>query len=227
MPVFSQVPLAEQQFYGGTSGGTATAQTITCTPGPGAYAAGQKYRYKVGSGLGSTGSTATAHTLNVNGLGAKNLVNNEDATNPTLGTWIAGATVEVMYDGANFVILNDPGGLLSWTPTVTGTASMTISALTVNEARYRKFGKTITIWIDITFTTGGTASTGVLFTVPVNKSGHASTALVPVFLTDTTSFLGYSTLTGTTTCTNAKLDGSNWGLGASRYVRGSFSYVSV
>ena len=50
MPVFNPNPLSEQQFYGETSGGTATAQTITCTPAPGAYAAGQKFRFKVGTG---------------------------------------------------------------------------------------------------------------------------------------------------------------------------------
>lgn len=170
MPVFSQVPLAEQQFYGGTSGGTATAQTITCTPGPGAYAAGQKFRFKVGSGLGSTGSTATAHTLNVNGLGAKNLVNNEDATNPTLGSWVAGAVVEVMYDGTNFVIINDPGGWQDNTPTLTPAAG-TVSSLVILRSQYRKQGKNMLYSGVANFNT--TSVSSIKVSLPVNSSPSA------------------------------------------------------
>jgi hypothetical protein len=151
----------------GTTGGTATAQTASAAPAITAYKAGQKFRMKIGSGLGSTGGVATAHTLNVNSLGAKNFVNNEDATNPTLGTWVAGAIMEVVYDGTNFVITNNPGGWLSYTPTVNGTGSMTISSLSVIQALYRKIGRIIHLQYSLNFTTGGTASAGITVSLPV------------------------------------------------------------
>jgi hypothetical protein len=135
----------------GTTGGTATAQTVTASPSIGAYKAGQKFRMKVGAGLGSTGSSATAHTLNINSLGAKNIVNNEDSTNPTLGTWIAGAILEVVYDGTNFIITNDPGGWLSYTPTFSVSAGGT-SGETIQFALYRKQAKTVYLQLYYTWT---------------------------------------------------------------------------
>jgi hypothetical protein len=51
------------------SGGTANAQTLTYSVVPGAYVAGDTYSFIVGGGLTNTGAT----TLNVNGLGAKNI----------------------------------------------------------------------------------------------------------------------------------------------------------
>jgi len=149
----------------GTTGGTATAQTASASPAITAYKAGQKFRMKIGSGLGSTGSTATAHTLNVNSLGAKNLVNNEDATNPTLGTWVAGAIMEVVYDGTNFVITNDPGGWITCSVTFTvpaGTATPTTEVY-----HMRKRGRVVSLRYYIVWTQSVASITYVLFSHPV------------------------------------------------------------
>lgn len=153
----------------GTTGGTATAQTATATPAITAYKAGQKFRMKIGSGLGSTGSTATAHTLNVNSLGAKNIVNNEDSTNPTLGTWVAGAIMEVVYDGTNFVITNEPTGWQAWTPTVTPSAGTASSVVT--NARFRKNGKRVEITFDLSWTQSVASALYVRISMPVNIDG--------------------------------------------------------
>lgn len=152
----------------GTTGGTATAQTATATPAITAYKAGQKFRMQIGSGLGSTGSTATAHTININSIGAKNIVNNEDSTNPTLGTWVAGALIELVYDGTNFRITNDPGGWLTYTPTITVTSG-SINSINVTEARYRKLGKNIKLYLYVA--AFNTVSAGQInISVPVNSS---------------------------------------------------------
>lgn len=151
----------------GTTGGTATAQTVTASPAITAYKAGQKFRMKIGAGLGSTGSTATAHTLNVNSVGAKNLVNNEDGTNPTLGTWVAGAIMEVIYDGTNFVITNDPGGWLTYTPSLASTSGGSIASTTLFVSRYRKRGKMVTLSVYHTFTTTSVGAT-ITVSTPVN-----------------------------------------------------------
>lgn len=153
----------------GTTGGTATAQTATATPAITAYKAGQKFRMQIGSGLGSTGSVATAHTININSIGAKNIVNNQDSTNPTLGTWIAGALMELIYDGTNFRITNDPGGWLTYTPTITPSAG-TATGLTIAHARFRKHGKIIFLQTNVAWTQSGAAPAAVDITLPVNHN---------------------------------------------------------
>lgn len=213
----------------GTTGGTATAQTATATPAITAYKAGQKFRMKIGASLGSTGSTATAHTLNVNSLGAKNIVNNEDGTNPTIGTWVAGAIMEVIYDGTNFVIDNDPGGWLAYTPTVTGTVSMTISGLTISHAQYRKRGKVIHLQYAMNFTTGGTASTGIIVTFPVNcvYSGVGVVSMGASY--DVAWSVGHIAFNSASDLVHYKdiTSNANWNLAAGKYISGYFTYKSV
>jgi len=153
----------------GTTGGTATAQTATATPAITAYKAGQKFRMQIGSGLGSTGSTATAHTININSIGAKNIVNNEDSTNPTLGTWVAGALMELVYDGTNFRITNDPGGWLTYTPTLTVSAGSASSIVTLGQ--YRKIGLNVIVKASANWTQNTAAAGYVQMTVPINTNG--------------------------------------------------------
>jgi hypothetical protein len=213
----------------GTTGGTATAQTANSAPAITAYKAGQKFRMKIGAGLGSTGSTATAHTLQMNGIaGPKNIINNEDGTNPTLGTWVAGAILEVVYDGTNFIIINDPGGWLSWTPTVTGTGSMSISGLTIDHAVYRKRGKMVSVQYNMNMTTGGTASTGINMTLPVNST-HTGTGTVVVMASYDISWRAALVQLNSTGVTQYQEISStvNWGLGAGKYISGNFSYRGV
>jgi len=211
----------------GTTGGTATAQTASATPAITAYKAGQKFRMKIGGGLGSTGSTATAHTLNINSVGAKNIVN-QDGTNPTIGTWVAAAIVECVYDGTNLVITNNPNGVLSYTPTVTGLGGLTITNLIVGEARYIKNNKTVTLWIDVNFTTGGVANPNIDVTLPISSTGHSATQVLPVLNFDVpTTIVGYSQPLGSTLRVVRDLNAANWTLGAGRYIRAGISYVSV
>lgn len=153
----------------GTTGGTATAQTASAAPAITAYKAGQKFRMKIGTSLGSTGSTATAHTLQLNGIsGPKNIVN-QDGTNPTLGTWVADAIMEVVYDGTNFIIVNDPGGWLNYTPTLSVAGGGT-SGEAVQFAMYRKRGKTIELQIYYTWTQTTATAAYVALTPPVNAA---------------------------------------------------------
>lgn len=158
----------------GTTAGTATAQTASATPAITAYKAGQKFRMKVGTSLGSTGSTATAHTININGVGAKNIVNNEDSTNPTIGTWIAGAIMELVYDGTNFRITNDPGGWLSYTPAF-GVPAGGTSGEVVNYALFRKQGKTVEIQVYFQWTQIVVPTPYVQLTAPVNAATNVQT----------------------------------------------------
>ncbi len=152
----------------GTTGGTATAQTATATPAIAAYKAGQKFRMKIGSGLGSTTAAGAAHTLNVNSLGAKNLVN-QGGTNPTAGTWVAGNILEIIYDGTNFVIMNDAGGWQVWTP-VLAINTGTISNVSVATSRYRKSGQVITLIMRASWNTTSGGAYIQITGLPVNLS---------------------------------------------------------
>ena len=79
-----------------TSAGTANVQTLTYTVAPTAYVAGDCYAFIVGASLTNTGAT----TLNVNGLGAKNIWLAGNAL--VGGELTAGHVAVVRYDGTQF-----------------------------------------------------------------------------------------------------------------------------
>ena len=109
-----------------------------------------------------------------------------------------------------------------WTPTITASGSMTISGVTINKARYCIIGKTCIFTIRASFTTGGTTSTTVYFSTPAQSesSYYAYAAVVG----DTSAAAAYTFHFSTFSVGVRKADGTNWGLGASRYfvVSGSF-----
>ena len=88
--------------WGGTSGGTANAQTLTLTPAITAYAAGQRFRFVAGF------TNTAAATLNVNGVGAVSVVLSTTGGALTSNYIEVGLTYEVLHNGTNFRLLNDP-----------------------------------------------------------------------------------------------------------------------
>lgn len=161
----------------GTTAGTATAQTASATPAITSYVVGQKFRLKVGAGLSSTGSAATAHTININSLGVKNIVE-QDSVNPTIGSWVAGAIMELIYDGTNFVITNDPGGWLTYNITTSnfvGISPTVVSGINAVEvSRFRKRGKIVTWNLGVNFTLSAGGNPGIDITPPVNASANVA-----------------------------------------------------
>lgn len=152
----------------GTTAGTATAQTASATPAITAYKAGQKFRAIIGAGLSSTGISTTAHTININGVGTKFIVNNDSAgSSPTIGTWVSGAIIELVYDGTYFRIVNDPSGWQNFTPSLSGLAPNVINTVSSLRARFIKRGKVVQVimWQSFGITTGG--GTVVQFALPV------------------------------------------------------------
>ncbi|MFA6125445.1 hypothetical protein [Sphingomonas sp.] len=112
-------------LWGGTSGGSANAQTITLSPVPAAYAAGQTFRFI--AGFANTSSI----TLNVNGLGAKTLKLSSGAVNLRVGDIIAGGVYQVTYDGTNFVTTLDvsSGTIVGSATTTSSTQASTASTI--------------------------------------------------------------------------------------------------
>lgn len=159
----------------GTTGGTATAQTATTTPALTGYVAGQKFRMKIGASLGSTGAATTPHTININGLGAKNIVE-QDGANPTIGSWVAGAIMELVYDGTNFVMTNNPCGWQTYnitTSNLTGTSPVVVSAInTVEVSRFIKSNKLVTWQIGVNFALSAGGASTLNIVPPVNASAN-------------------------------------------------------
>jgi hypothetical protein len=95
-----------------TSGGAANAQTLTYGAAPAGYFQGQRFCFI--AGFTNTG----AATLNVNGIGAKNIF--MDGVGLIGGEIVAGSVVETVYDGTQFQITSSrapaafPGGFKNW-----------------------------------------------------------------------------------------------------------------
>lgn len=88
-----------QFLWGGTSGGSANAQTITLTPAITAYAAGQAFAFIAGFT-----NTTTTPTLNVNGVGA-NTIKSDTGGALVASQITAGCLYVVRYDGTNFRLM--------------------------------------------------------------------------------------------------------------------------
>jgi hypothetical protein len=88
---------AGQTLY--TAAGTANALTVTASPAPASYSTGYRVWFKAAS------ANTAAVTINVNGLGAKSLVN-FDGTAILPQAIQTGAVICAIYDGTNFLAVN-------------------------------------------------------------------------------------------------------------------------
>lgn len=86
----------------GVVGGTANAMTLTLTPGVPAYSTGLTFEART-----TLANTSTAVTLNLNGLGAK-AIKLQDNSDPAVGQIVAGAVLQLTYDGVNLIWKNAP-----------------------------------------------------------------------------------------------------------------------
>jgi hypothetical protein len=98
----SNSPTEATCLWGGTSGGTSNAQTVTLIPAPGAYYPGMVVTFLAGA------TNTGACTLNCNSLGAKNVfVANAACTG---GELLSGKAYTVVYDGTQFQLLSPVNG---------------------------------------------------------------------------------------------------------------------
>lgn len=89
--------IAQQDNNYAADAGAANAYVVTLTPAPAALNAGLIVRFKAANA--NTG----AATLNVNGLGAKNIVH-RDGSALLSGEIVTGAICEAIYDGTQFIL---------------------------------------------------------------------------------------------------------------------------
>lgn len=71
----------------------------------------------------------------------------------------------------NDKLSTEPGELggewLDWIPALRGSGSMSISAVNIQDARYKQIGKTVLMTIAAQFTVGGSLGNGIAFSLPV------------------------------------------------------------
>lgn len=100
--------IANQQinaFASGSDTGTANAYAVALSPAITSYASGLAISFIVGNT-----NTASASTLNVNGLGTKSVVL-QDGSVPYAGALLAGAEVTCVYNGTSFQLKNPTSSL--------------------------------------------------------------------------------------------------------------------
>ena len=110
-------------LWGGTSSGTATAYTITLTPAITAYATGQRFLF-----VAHTANTGAA-TLNVNGVGAKNIFLASNNSAALTGYIRASQLCEVVYDGTQFQLTQSSAEIQSIAATFLATSTGTANAV--------------------------------------------------------------------------------------------------
>jgi hypothetical protein len=148
----------------GTTGGTATVMTASATPAITAYKAGQKFRMLTGTA--STGTNVTGHSLNVNGLGAKSVKTSQGAIDPTIGDWLAGSVLELVYTGSTFVIMNAAGAWASWTSSLTPSAG-TASGVSFSHSVYQKYSRICHLQSLVSWTQNTTAAQSIDILLPI------------------------------------------------------------
>lgn len=139
-----------------TTGGTANAQTVTMTTVLTALHTGHRVIAKIGAALVNTGATTLQLKDGSTSLTAKSVVL-PDGSALVGGELQVGMWAEFLYDGTNYVLLNQFQGAGTWTPTLTagsGSATLTSTAL------YRRSGRTVhaTCKVAVTATTLASAT---------------------------------------------------------------------
>ncbi len=116
-----------------------------------------------------------------------------------------------------------------WTPTYGASGSMTYGSITTNVARYKRIGNTVFFCIDATGTTGGSASNGITFTLPVEtKNANGLTTGAGRAVDGGVSLSAFWFTSGSTTVASVrKYDSSNYGLGAGRAISLSGCYEAA
>ena len=207
-------------IWGGTSGGSANAQTITLTPAITAYVAGMIVRFRAGF------TNTSTVTLNVNGVAA-GTIKLSDGTSVKAGQIILNAVYSVVYDtvSSSWILMNpEAQASLTYTPTITASGAMTITSQTINYANYRVSGLRCDLNIQATVQCGGTASATILIPLPLTAIGSQPPPGAPGLTEGATLKSAAVSLSSTTVIAVQKYDSSNFSLATSiiLHINGSY-----
>lgn len=157
--------------YGGVTTGSSNAYVLTLTPPLLALTNGAEVTFEANH------TNTGAATLNVNSLGAIDL-NRSNDTAMGANEIISGNTYTAVYESSTnaWLLRNVTNGWTSYTPTLTGEASMTYTSTSITAAKYRREGKTVFFYVSFTGTVGGTPDARIRFTLPFAASDSNITA---------------------------------------------------
>lgn len=142
--------------WGGVSGGSANAQTITVSPTPSAYANGQTFTFY------ATYTNTASATLNVNSLGATTIRNAKTGAVLVGGEIFATGVYRVVYYNSLFYLLNPSVSSATWVPTVGGFSV----APTNTSYYYQRIGQLVICYFRQA-TPGASNATSFTITAPV------------------------------------------------------------
>lgn len=116
---------------------------------------------------------------------------------------------------------------LDYQPVYSGSASMTYTSVTTTIARYRIFDNSLDAWVKAVGTTGGTTSSTLIATLPMNGIQSANNPIGYGVLTDTTLYtasIGYSASSSPHRMTAVRYDSANITLGTNKAFSGQMTY---
>ena len=113
---------------------------------------------------------------------------------------------------------------LPWTPVYTGSGSMTWTSVTASLADYKITNNQLSIRLDATGTTGGTASTELRATVPMAVINNHVFGSSVRDATSGSGVAGWGYMSTAGRIHYLKIDSSNYGLGAGRFGSGHTTY---
>ena len=160
---------------------------------PPTYATGMRIRFVAGN------TNTGASTVNVAGLGVKDVVNDATGSALSAGAVTADALTEAYYDGTSFRIVSVLAtNSIAWTPTVEGgTVAGTGWAYDAQVGRYSLVGNLLFLNILLNVNTIGSGATGnVLMPLPLAVSGFNQYTVGAIrFIDGVTMTAGYKWMT--------------------------------
>jgi hypothetical protein len=155
-------------------------------------------------------------------------ITRSDGTGLFIGDIQSGSTYLLLYSesSANLLLLNPGKTYATWTPTFSGSGSLTFTSTTIHLARFRIDGGYVEFELAASGTTGGVANIGITFTLPVNANAteyqYETFAAAVADGGNRIGATGY--LSAASGCTVQRFDAANYGLGAARYIYCSGRY---
>lgn len=226
--------LSYGQLLGASSavltGGTLPNYTATLTPAPTAYTQGMSFAIIIHSTLPSSGGA----TLNVNGLGAKNLkvtTNGSSRRDPVAGELSARQVYFVTYEAAldSFQIANPTIGYaaFSYTPSITSNSGTATLNATGNDNWWQYVNPTlIRLHFQANINLSGATSLWVALSLPINAASHEDNAVGSgrVFAASGYSNLSAEPLIISNAVRFYRTDNTNWAIDSSFTLYGTIFY---
>jgi hypothetical protein len=160
-------------------------------------------------------------TLNLNGEGATDVKTPADRQIAP-GQIQNGERYLLLRASSSWILVTSHKSPISYTPAYGANGSMTYTSVTIRNAKYLFTGDDeVLLWCSMNGTTGGTASTGLYFDLPVDAASSSNAIIIgQAIIRDATSGAHVQARcqigSDSTICEIFKSDSSNWGIGANR-----------